>query len=230
MCLESIARHAPDCELVIVDDASVDPATAEVIAGHRSRYSCLSIRNEEVMGHTEANRLGIAISSRPYLCLLNSDAALTRKSLELMKPLLERDRVGCVGPTTSQTATSQAVSAYARWRRAAWSSLEVDGFGAYCYYRNRNREPVELPFVGGFALCLSRKTWNATGGFDPRLSDYGNEKELCLRLPALGKKNLWVRAAYVHHIGNLSYGTLGREEIDRRNKQADQYITEKSEI
>ncbi len=228
MCLESVARHAPDCELVIVDDASRDSRTAEVIAGHAARYPCVNVRNDVAKGHTESNRLGVSSSSRPFLCLLNSDAALTRNSLRLMLPILERNDVGCVGPTTSYAATSQAAHPYARWRKAVWSSLEVDGFGAYCYHRYKSRKPLELPYVAGFALCIARSTWNVSGGFDVGLPDYGNEKELCLRLGRLGRTNLWVRGSYVHHIGNLSYGTLGQQEVDLRRRRGDTYISRKN--
>lgn len=226
-CLDSVARHAPGAEVIIIDDASERAQTRELIAIWAGRPGWRALRNESPLGHTAANHQGVAASSRRWLCLINSDAMISRPCLGPLAALLSRPGVGCVGPSTSQTSTAQALG-YARWRRAAWSPRHVDGYGRFNRLRHAGRAPVELPYVGGFALCLARSTWDSCGGFDPTLPDYGNEKDLCLLLTRRGLKNYWLPSAYAHHLGNLSYARLGASYADRSRAEADRYIASKA--
>jgi GT2 family glycosyltransferase len=64
------------------------------------------------------------------------------------------------------------------------------------------------------------------GGFDKNLSDYGNEKELLIRVRKLKLRTVHVVGCYIHHFGKASYA---RENINIgvSQKQADDYILKK---
>jgi GT2 family glycosyltransferase len=62
-----------------------------------------------------------------------------------------------------------------------------------------------MDYVGGFAFLVTRAAWKDSGGFDPDLSAYGNEVELCRRLKRKGYRTVWTRESYIHHFGESSF-------------------------
>jgi GT2 family glycosyltransferase len=75
-----------------------------------------------------------------------------------------------------------------------------------------------LDFVGGFAFFITRAAWNAGEGFDPELSNYGNETDLCLRLRNKGLRCVWTKESYIHHFGESSFKQYFTEEELRRQR------------
>jgi GT2 family glycosyltransferase len=78
---------------------------------------------------------------------------------------------------------------------------------------------------------MRRAVWEKLGGFDRNLPDYGNEIELCKRVASKGFRRVWVRNAYIHHLGGQSYrGSLRDEGISSRTQAALRYIREKESL
>ena len=220
-CFDSVLRNAADAEIIAVNDASEEAETAAVLSRFESSGGIV-ISNSQAEGHTRATHRGVDISTRPLLCLLNNDTVLTASALTLLGAALDEATVGSTGPTTSRCATEQTNS-YAEWRRWKWTDQEIDGFSTYMRRRCRNQF-ADLDYVGGFAFCIRREVWDQFGGFNLRLPDYGNEKELCKRLANSGLKQRWVKDAYVHHLGNASYGQYGDDEVKRLRRRGEEIM------
>ena len=69
------------------------------------------------------------------------------------------------------------------------------------------QDPIlaDLDWASGFAFFDKTQRLKHFGGFDRNLPDYGNELELCKRVAAKGYRRVWVRNAYIHHLGGQSY-------------------------
>jgi len=224
-CLKSLERFGGQSEIIIVDDGSKLEATQLLLDQTCLRNGWRLVRNAVVVGHSRASEAGVAVATRPYVCLLNSDTIVTPRSwLGVVRAFDESAEVAIVGPSTSQTVTPQVVQR-AMYCRHYWSDEQIWCF-AEKYAMKHQRDPVmDLPRVGGFAIFIRRTIWDKTGGFDKHLPDYGNETEYCRRLNRLGLRVVWTKASYIHHLGSESYGrTLGLAEIRKRGLDADVYV------
>lgn len=222
-CLASLERNASRAEVILVDDGSQLKETRDLLVDFCERNGWIQIRKDRASGHSRACETGAEHSTRPYLCLLNSDTVVTPWSWRAAQEAFEEDdRIGISGPSTSSGSIPQQI------RRAEccsdyWSDRQIDAF-ASAYIRKRPpRSRVDLEEVGGFAFFIRRDLWVNLGGFDLRLPDYGNEKELCRRAVKRGVRIVWTQNSYIHHFGQKSYG----QSHLTRCEPADRYIFQK---
>jgi GT2 family glycosyltransferase len=228
-CLRCLALFGGDAEVIIVDDGSRLQQTKQMLDAACSEHGWKLIRHSPGKGHSRACEAGIAVSSRPYICLLNSDALVTPRSwLGIVRAFEESPLVAVAGPSTSYTPTKQQVMRAERCRRL-WTDEQIWSF-AERYCGRREKEPIEdLRFAGGFAFFVRRSAWDRAGGFDINLPDYGNEVDLCRRVQKMGHRIVWSKGSYIHHIGSESYSrTLGMDTIRKRCIEADAYMERKT--
>lgn len=227
-CLRSLERNGCDAEVILVDDGSRMDRTREVIDQAIARNGWAMSRHAPARGHSRACELGVKMTHREYLCFLNSDTVVTPFSWAGMVKALQIDpRVGVVGPSTSNTSTRQKLRR-AELCRLYWTDGQIDEFAFRHITRYHADAPVDMEYVGGFAFMVTRAAWTESGGFDPNLSNYGNEKEWCRRLKVLGYRILWTRASYIHHFGESSFlQHFTSEELHHQRVMADRYIDTK---
>jgi O-antigen biosynthesis protein len=226
-CLNSLELFGADAEIIIVDDKSKLESTQCLLDEKCSRNGWKLIRNERSLGHSRASEVGVLVSTRPIICLLNSDTIITPHSwLGVVQSFEADESVAISGPSTSQTVGPQFVPRALHCRHY-WSDEQVWVF-AEKYVAKHFKDPVvELPMVGGFAFFVRRIIWDAMGGFNKNLPDYGNETEFCRRVVKAGYRIVWSKASYIHHLGSESYGrTLGYNEIKKRCLDSQSYIEE----
>ena len=225
-CLNSLEIFGGNSEIIIVDDDSKLESTRNLLAGVCAKNRWKLIRHDKALGHSRASEAGVMVSSRPYVCLLNSDTIVTPHSWLGIVQAFEADgRIAVSGPSTSHTAGPQFVRRALHCRRY-WSDEQIWCF-AEKYVARHQREPVvDLPMVGGFAFFVRHSVWDELQGFDQNLPDYGNETEFCRRVIKSGRRIVWSKAGYIHHLGSESYGrTLGSKEIRKRCLESREYIT-----
>lgn len=227
-CLRSLERNGGDAEVILIDDGSRLDRTREVIDQAVARNGWVVAHQTPARGHSRACELGANMAHREYICFLNSDTVVTPFSWAGMVKALRADsRVGAVGPSTSRTSTRQKIRR-AELCRLHWTDEQIDEFAFRQTSRNHAAAPVKMEYVGGFAITLTRSAWAEIGGFDPHLSNYGNEKELCRRLKGLGYRILWARASYIHHFGESSFlQHFTSEELRQQRVTASRYICSK---
>jgi GT2 family glycosyltransferase len=223
-CLASLEKYASKSEVILVDDASNLPETAEIIQSFSSQNGWKVVREKKSVGHSRACAAGALLATRPFLCLLNSDTVVTPRCWRQARDVFDSDqKIGVAGPSTSHSGTSQTLPVAAEVR-PYWTDNQICAFAEQLL--SERLEPVitDLPWVSGFGLFIRRDLWESVGGFDEKLPDYGNEVDLCRRIIAKGYRVVWIRNSYIHHFGEQSYrSTIGREGISVRIRAGDTY-------
>jgi len=226
-CLASLERYGKRAEIILVDDGSRLPETAAIIREFSNRNGWNVISNARAGGHSAACREGARVASRPYLCLLNSDTVVTPWCWRGIQRAFAADSsIGAVGPSTSYSGNQQALNV-AIYCRSHWNDSQICAFAERLMAVPLQPELFDLSWISGFAFFIRRNLWEQLGGFDQHLPDYGNEVELCRRVTKSGYRIVWVRTAYIHHLGQLSYrATMGQHEISQRKVGALRYIVD----
>lgn len=227
-CLSSLEKYALRAEIVLVDDGSHLVETENMIRGFVTRNGWKLVRHEKPFGHSLASEAGSSLATRPYLCLLNSDTVVTPWCWRLIKQAFEHDEnIAVAGPSTSSSGNLQTLRV-AEYLRQHWDENQICGFGARLLAERKDPIITDLHWASGFAFFVRRTVWEELGGFDRNLPDYGNEIDLCRRVAAKGYRRVWVRNAYIHHLGGQSYrGSISDEGISSRTQAALAYIREK---
>ncbi len=228
-CFRSLERFAPYAEVIVVDDGSQLPETQRLFEDYCGRNHWTVIHHRQSQGHSRACEAGVQRSTRPYLCLLNSDTVVTPWSWLAARQAFEGDpTIGVTGPCTSHSATPQMLRK-AMHCRHYWDDDQICAFASAHLSTVSPRSWVDIEQAGGFAFFIRRSLWDELGGFDLQLPDYGNESELCRRVSQRGFRIVWTQNSYIHHFGEQSYGRLFGGFLHQRSLLANQYIDRKYE-
>lgn len=211
-CVESVLAHtAGEYSLVLIDDASPDPAIAAYFAQLRERdlKHVALLRNEHNLGFTGTANRGMT-RSRADIVLLNSDTVVTPGWLDaLRRCAASSPHIGTVTPFSNNAEIVSfprfcennvwPVAADPEPIRAALASAAVPTY-------------PELPTGVGFCMYVRRELIDAVGPFDMAFgAGYGEENDLCLRGFAVGYRNVLADDAFVLHTGGRSF--QGRKEV-----------------
>lgn len=214
-CLSALEMYGGYAEIIPVDDGSPTQDTVDAIREYELRNGWKVVRHEKPKGVSRAVEAGASVASRPYLCILNSDAIVTQHTWSAPTRAFASDaKVAVTGPSTSWAGTPQAVKR-ARHCRLYWNDSQICAFAEQYVKEQKGPNVVDLRFIHGFAFFIRKAVWDDIGGFDKGLPDYGNETELCIRLSKAGWRLVWTKDSFIHHIGNHSYTETRTAKVAR---------------
>jgi len=207
-CLESVLRHATgDWRLVVVDDASPDPALLawlEALAAREPRVTLL--RNAENRGFVETANRGMRQAAGRDVVLLNSDTVVAAGFLERLADAVYADATTGIVSPLSNNATILSVPRFCRPNDLP-DGHDVDSFADLIARTSLRLRPA-LPTAHGFCMYLRAAVLERVGLFDaarfPR--GYGEENDLCERALAAGFRIRLADDVFVFHAGEASFG------------------------
>ena len=180
-----LEQTLPPDEIIVVDDGSQDEGPA-IVARMAARHR-ITILTKPNGGQSSARNLGIRHAHGDLIALLDQDDTWYPSHLaEMTKPFCE-PRSRALGWTYSNLD-------------------EVDGRGTLVAQSVLTRTPAQHPktnvleclrqdmFVLPSATVISRKAFEAVGGFDERLSGYEDD-DLFIRLLQAGYDNVYIDKA-----------------------------------
>jgi GT2 family glycosyltransferase len=183
-----LATMPRDCEIVIVDDGSVDGSAD--FAG--AAYPAVRVvRLERSVGPAAARHAGAEEAAGELLLFADAHVIPQRGWFEAFSDALADDAVGAVGPAMADSDKPRLCGFGATWRLPP---LDLH------WLPFRSREPQEVPLLGGAFLAMRREVYSACGGFDDGLIGWGgSDSELCARLWMQGYSCLVVPTVAVAH-------------------------------
>lgn len=201
LCLQSVQDALVDIssEIIVVDNASDDGSCLMV----QQRFPKVNlIQNEENIGFSKANNIGVAKAQGEYVLILNPDTVVANdtfsKALEYAK---KQENFGALGvklidgtgnflPESKRGIPTPKVSFY-----------KLFGKDVNKYYANHLKEDesgkVDV-LVGAFML-MERKVYNEVGGFDETYFMYGEDIDLSYKIIKKGLQNYYYSGTQVIH-------------------------------
>ena len=205
-CVSSILAHLrSDVRVVLIDDASPDPAIAAYFAelARLAHPQLLLLRNDLNLGFTGTANRGMQLS-RANVVLLNSDTMVTRGWLDALLHCAATDStIGTITPFSNNAE----ICSYPRFcEDNPWPDAgDPDPVQAALSAAAVPTYP-DLPTGVGFCLFLRRAMLDQIGLFDPAFGlGYGEENDLCLRAARAGWRNVLADNAFVVHTGGRSF-------------------------
>jgi GT2 family glycosyltransferase/glycosyltransferase involved in cell wall biosynthesis len=206
--------------VIVVEDASPEPALARALDGMAARRRIRLLRHAVNRGFPAAANAGMraaaALPGGPDVVLLNSDTLPAPGWIELLRAAVHG--AADVG-TATPLSNDASILSYPDPAKPA-SPPSPDTLAALAA-RAAEANPgvaVDIPTAVGFCMYVRRECLLQTGLFREDLfaQGYGEENAFCLRARHLGWRHVAVPAAYVAHVGGVSFGA-SRAHLMARN-------------
>jgi len=204
-------------ELVVIDDASPEPALSAWLDTLAAAGRVTLLRNEVNLGFVRTANRGMRLHPGRDVVLLNSDAEVHGDWLDRLRAAaLSGPRVASATPLTN----SGWICSYPTfpWPSPLPAHATPASLAALAA-RHNDGVRVPQPIGIGFCLYLRRACLDEVGLFDEVAfgRGYGEESDLCLRAGARGWTHLLAADVFVHHIGAVSFTDAGRVAQVRAN-------------
>ena len=207
-CIESV--RAGNCvtpfELVVVDDASPEPALSAWLAELAAAGRINLYRNPENLGFVATVNRAMALHPERDAVLLNSDTEVAGDWLDRLAACVAADpAIGTATPFSNNGSICSYPNALAANELPAGTNLaELDALFA----RVNAGQCRDLPTGVGFCFYIRRACWQAVGEFDAGRfgRGYGEECDFSLRAAKAGWRNVLCADVFVYHQGSVSFG------------------------
>jgi hypothetical protein len=218
-CLTEIEREGITSEIMVIDNASTDHNPQQV-----AKLSPLIsvVRNQENLGFSKANNIGIRMSRGRYVLILNDDTEFCSGALGLLVRALDADpRVGAVGPKLlNPDGSLQSGSTHMRFphlRGTVLALLRLDSVleklpatrDLLTHSCDENTDS-DAEHLTAACLLARREALDAVGLFDEGFYFYFEDVDLCYRLKKAGWQLVYFPDAQVTHYGSASFKKLLR--------------------
>ncbi|MFO7631651.1 MAG: glycosyltransferase [Caldilinea sp.] len=207
-CLDSVlaARQETAFELIVIDDASPEPALAHYLASLAGRECVTALRNPHNLGFVHTVNRGMALHPERDVVLLNSDTEVANNWLDrLRRCALSAPDIGTVTPFSNNATICSYPDFCSDNRLPAGVTLEqLDAI----FRRVNAGKWIEIPTAVGFCMYIRRPCLEQVGPFDEDRfgRGYGEENDFSRRVVAMGGKNVLCADTFVYHAGGASFG------------------------
>ena len=224
-CLHTaIDQAGGGVEVIIWDNASGDN-TARIVRAHPllAGPDAQFVASRDNLSFGGGNNAAAALATAPLLLLLNPDAYLEeanflRRMLEAKEgagaaicgpKLLHEDGRHQVGDAGyEETLTAAAIASLGLAKLLPVKPTYIDRS-----YPSQSA-PLPVDWVCGACLLVEAALYRDLGGFDPAISLYSEDVDLCLRAGRAGVHITYVPALSVRHVQGVS--TSGTAEVSTR--------------
>ena len=210
-CIEAVLRFTRGARLILIDDASTDPAIAPLLASYADR--ALVHGNPHNLGYTRSCNLGIELAGSADIVLLNSDT-------EVGPRWLQRLRLTAYAEAAIGTVTAVSDNA------GAFSVPEIEQYCPIppCWNLVQTQRALlhgafgclpELPTGNGFCMYVKRELFEQVGVLDADAfpAGYGEENDLCQRAARAGLRHVIAGDVLVRHARSASFGEERRRTL-----------------
>jgi O-antigen biosynthesis protein len=208
-----------DFDIVVVDNGTREPDALDVLERWRKwdpdRFHV--VREDVAFNFSYLINRGVAASDGTYLVLLNNDTEIiTADWLEKMMEQAQRDAIGAVGckllfpdMTVQHAGIVLGMGGAAGHGHYRFTDTIHGYFGALLTVMNYSA-------VTAAAMMVRREAFDRVGGFDEELGIAYNDVDFCLKLRALGLRNVYLPNVRIMHYESQSRGSdLDKMRADR---------------
>jgi glycosyltransferase involved in cell wall biosynthesis len=205
----SIQKHAPEAEVILLDDGSTD-GTKDWI----QQQNCITYRSEERVGHTILYDKGIDLATNDIVGILHADMIIGPLYIENMLKHLQPGKVVCatrIEPPLHPEGKEKIIMDFGQ----DFDTLDIDAFEEFVIHKQE--EELDKVTYGMFApWILYKKDFQALGGHDPLFAPFPYEdSDIFQRWILAGYELIQSRDSFVYHLtcrGHRWTEQVGRDD------------------
>lgn len=205
-------------EVIVVDNGSTDGSVDEVV---NIKYDSLPIRlikNNQNLGFSKANNIGVKQAKGKYLLFLNSDTELTQKNtLETMITFMDNHHEAGAATCIVKLFDNSLDDASHRGFPTPWNAVchfmglskifpHTMLFNGYHLAWSNLQNVHQIDALAGAFMMVRRKAGEDVGWWDEDYFFYGEDLDFCYRLKQNGWKIYFVPAVEILHHKGISGG------------------------
>ncbi len=202
-CILSVQDACADMssEIIVVDNNSTD-GSQEMI---KDKFpEVLLISNQENIGFSRANNIGVSKSSGDFILILNPDIILAEDTLLKVLDFVEKkNNFGALGVKMIDGTGKYLPESKRNIPTVKISSQKLRGITKN-YYANHidENENADVEVLTGAFMLMKRKIYIEIGGFDEDYFMYGEDVDLSYKLLNKGFKNFYFgNTTIIHYKG-----------------------------
>jgi GT2 family glycosyltransferase len=219
-CVESLLDRTdyPDFEMLIVDNGSVETATAKFFDELRRNERVRVLTYDRPFNYSAINNFAVRQARGTFVCLLNNDTEVVEPAwlTELMRYAV-RPEIGAAGAKLLyQDGSIQHAGVVVGIGDAAGHAHRFLPAGEAGYFRMAHVAQF-VSAVTGACLLVEKSKFEAVGGLDEeKLAIAYNDVDFCLKLEAAGWRNVYVpHAVLVHHESKSRARDMAPSQFER---------------
>jgi len=205
----SIQKHAPQAEVVLLDDGSTD-GTWDWI----QKQNCIKYRSETRVGHTILYDKGIELATNDIVGILHADMILGPNYIENLLKHLKPGIVVCatrIEPPLHPEGKEKIIKDFG----LDFDTLNIDAFEKYCLeaqngFKDQTTKGMFAPWI------LYKSDFQSIGGHDPLFAPFPYEdSDIFQRWILAGYELVQSRDALVYHLtcrGHRWNEQIGRDD------------------
>ncbi len=186
--MPNVVKNFPDCEIIIVDDASTDNSL-EILQKHFSKVKV--VKHSRNTGFAQSANDGVAAATAKLVVLLNSDVSPRSNFLKRVTGYFSNPRIFAVGFADFSHENGQII------KRGRGGAIFKHGFVSHFA-----QKPIfgETLWVSGGSGIFDKKKFQELGGFDKVFAPfYWEDIDLSFRAWRSGFICLYDSGAQVDH-------------------------------
>ncbi|OTN87989.1 glycosyl transferase, group 2 family protein [Enterococcus sp. 7E2_DIV0204] len=210
-CVTSIIEKTTykNYEIIIADNGSTDEKMKELYDSFKQQ---LNERFQVVVidipfNFSKINNIATKKAKGTYLLFLNNDTEVINGDwLKLMVSFGQQERIGCVGAkllypnnTIQHAGVILGLGGIAGHGHYGYPHGDLGYFGKLALN-------VDYLAVTAACLLMKKQDFEAVSGFDEDFTVAFNDVDLCLKVKALGRDNVWLHEAELYHFESQTRG------------------------
>lgn len=206
--LDSLRHNACPAAVLVVDDASPEPALSAWLDAQAAAGRLTLLRNPHNLGFIETCNRAMRLRPEHDIMLLNADTLVHGDWLDRLRATLySAPDIASVTPWTNNGEISSFPKIGAAARGPTPAQLARIDTSAAALRRSGHTADLELPTCCGFAMLIKRSALDQVGLLDGvhLVRGYGEEVDWCLRANAAGYRHLLATGVFIAHTGTVSF-------------------------
>lgn len=218
-CLSSLVKNREDInfEILLVDNASTD-SSLDIVRKNFPQVRI--IKNQENLGYSKGNNIGIRASKGTYCLILNPDTIILPNAVAELLKLIKSypGKAIATGKVLNFNGTPQVncrrfpnlIAEYLKQAFFKIKSIE-NPISNQQIIRTWERDEIQnVDWISGCFFITKKSDMLSLGGFDEKMRFYYEDTDLCLRFRKIGGQIIYYPFSIIKHKGG---GMLSKPQI-----------------
>lgn len=224
--LSSIAKYAPHCEIIIIENQSPDAHKTKAVCESFLSKLNLKFYVHENSGFGAGCNFGVSKAHNDLILFLNPDTEITANSIDVL--------VKHKSATSAHIIAGKALDSLGMMHGSIvrypdlfiglfefsnlGKLLHISNANRYFYYLDINISDIEVDkevqAVSGAYLLIDKDSFVTLSGFDEKFFMYLEDIDICLRAKKAGMKICFCPHSTINHIGGASSLNKYKTKLD----------------